>query len=49
MPFEQFLNTYKPLCTKILSSNIAQQWLDQATSILDHIAVNTARFEADNT
>lgn len=47
LPFEQFLKTYKPLCTRILASNIAQQWLAQANSILDQIAANTARFNAE--
>jgi hypothetical protein len=45
--YEQFLKDYKPLFTRTLPRDVAQQWLDQANSILKQITENSERFEKE--
>jgi|SRR5579872_2427792 len=41
--YEQFLRDYKPLFTRTLSREVAQQWLEQANSILRQMTENSER------
>jgi hypothetical protein len=45
--YDQFLKDYKPLFTRTIPREIAQQWLDQANSILKQIADNSERLEKE--
>ena len=42
--YDAFLKNYKPLFTRVIPRDVAQQWLDQANKILQHIADNVERF-----
>jgi len=41
--FEQFMKTYKPILVAEINRALAQQWLEQANSILQRIAKSVER------
>lgn len=45
--YEEWIKNYKPLLIRVISREIAQQWLDQANEILTAIEDNIKRLKAE--
>jgi hypothetical protein len=46
-PYKQWIKKYKPYLIRIISRNVAQQWLDQCNTILNQIEENIKRLRAE--
>lgn len=46
--YDQWIKDYKPYLVKTISTEVAQQWLEQANSIVEQIGLNVERWKRED-